>query len=252
MIGVVGGVGPYAGLELVKNIFDHTLSDSDQGHLDVMLLSVPSSIADRTEFLLGNVSENPGIGIAEVIGRLEKAGATVVGIPCNTAHADEIFTVTKQKLRQMGSAVRLLNLIDEAVKTVRVCFPALTRVGVLSTTGTQRYGIYSKALQNAGLQVREVDADLQAGTIHPAIFDTDYGIKARSNPVTLRARQNLIQGIRQLQSQGAELVIKGCTEINLAIPETEIDGLPLIDPSVSLARALIESIAPQKLKPLNT
>ena len=42
----------------------------------------------------------------------------------------------------------------------------------------------------------------------------------------------------------------GCTEIGLAIPETEVEGIPLIDPSVSLARALIESINPQKLRPL--
>ena len=33
MIGIVGGVGPYAGLELVKNIFDNTLADTDQAQL---------------------------------------------------------------------------------------------------------------------------------------------------------------------------------------------------------------------------
>ena len=250
MIGIVGGVGPYAGLELAKNIFDNTLADTDQAHLDVMMLSMPSSIADRTEFLLGNVLENPGIQIAEVIGRLEKARATVVGIPCNTAHASEIFTVIKQKLRQMNSDIHVLNLIDEAIKSVKEKFPTFTRIGVLSTTGTNRFGIYAGALKNAGLRVCEIDPDLQAEIIHPAIYDPVYGIKARSNPVSSRARQNLISGIRQLKSQEAELVIKGCTEIGLAIPETEVEGIPLIDPSVSLARALIESINPQKLRPL--
>ena len=250
MIGIVGGVGPYAGLELVKNIFDNTLADTDQAHLDVMMLSMPSSIADRTEFLLGSESENPGMQIAEVIGRLEKAGSTVVGIPCNTAHANEIFTVIRQKLRQMGSGIRVLSLIDEAIRTVKERFPASTRIGVLSTTGTLRFGIYTGALQNAGLQACELDPDLQTEIIHPAIYDPVYGIKARSNPVTSRARQNLINGIRQLKSQGAELVIKGCTEINLAIPETEIEGITLIDPSVYLARALIEFINPQKLRPM--
>ena len=251
MIGIVGGVGPYAGLELVKNIFDNTLADTDQAHLDVILLNMPSSIADRTEFLLGNEVENPGIQIAEVIGRLEKAGATVVGIPCNTAHAGKIFDATKQGLRQMGSAIQLLNLIDEAVKTVTEKFPLFSRVGVLSTTGSHRVGIYAGALRNAGLQAIDIEPEMQMETIHPAIVDPVYGIKAMSNPVTPRARQDLISGIRQLKSQGAELVIKGCTEINLAIPETEIEGIPLIDPSVSLARALIESVNPQKLRPLN-
>jgi len=250
MIGIVGGVGPYAGLELLKNIFDNTLADTDQAHLDVMMLSMSSSISDRTEFLLDSELENPGIHISEVIRRLEKAGATVVGIPCNTAHAGEIFAVIKQKLVQMGSGIRVLSLIDEAISVVKERFPASTRIGVLSTTGTLRFGIYTGALQTAGLQACELDPDLQTEIIHPAIYDPVYGIKARSNPVTSRARQNLINGIRHLKSQGAELVIKGCTEINLAVPETEIEGITLIDPSVLLARALIDIINPQKLRPL--
>lgn len=250
MIGIVGGVGPYAGLELVRNIFDNTLADTDQAHLDVMLLNMPSSIADRTEFLLGNEVENPGVQIAKVIGRLEKAGATVVGIPCNTVHAGKIFDVTKQRLRQVGSAINLLNLIDEVIKTVTERYPSFSKIGVLSTTGTNRVGIYTGALRHAGLQAIEIEHNMQVETIHPAIVDPVYGIKAMSNPVTSRARQDLIDGIRQLKSQGAELVIKGCTEINLAIPETEIEGIPLIDPSVSLARALIESVNPHKLRPL--
>ncbi|MBT8073778.1 MAG: aspartate racemase, partial [Xanthomonadales bacterium] len=84
MIGIVGGVGPYAGLDLVRNIFDQTLARTDQEHLDVVMLSMPSSITDRTEYLIGQNGENPGLGIADVIKRLEAAGATVAGIPCNT------------------------------------------------------------------------------------------------------------------------------------------------------------------------
>ncbi|HEY5615808.1 MAG TPA: aspartate racemase, partial [Bacteroidota bacterium] len=33
IIGVVGGVGPYAGLDLVKKIFDQTTASIDQEHL---------------------------------------------------------------------------------------------------------------------------------------------------------------------------------------------------------------------------
>ena len=52
MIGIVGGVGPYAGLDLTKKIFDQTLAGSDQEHLPVILVSRPDEIADRTEYLL--------------------------------------------------------------------------------------------------------------------------------------------------------------------------------------------------------
>jgi hypothetical protein len=41
-IGIIGGAGPYAGLNLVKKIFDQTLARTDQDHLPVVLVSLPS------------------------------------------------------------------------------------------------------------------------------------------------------------------------------------------------------------------
>ena len=43
MIGIVGGVGPYAGLDLAKNIFDNTLAETDQQHLPLVMLSLPEN-----------------------------------------------------------------------------------------------------------------------------------------------------------------------------------------------------------------
>ena len=34
-IGVIGGVGPYAGIDLVKKVFDNTIASSDQEHIDL-------------------------------------------------------------------------------------------------------------------------------------------------------------------------------------------------------------------------
>ena len=54
MIGIVGGVGSYAGIDLIKKIYDQTDALCDQDHLPVSMLSVPDKIWDRTDFLLGN------------------------------------------------------------------------------------------------------------------------------------------------------------------------------------------------------
>jgi aspartate racemase len=250
MIGVVGGVGPYAGLDLVKNVFDNTLAHTDQEHLPLVMLNLPSTILDRTEYLLGKVDQNPGAAIAEVLLKMESTGATVAGIPCNTAHADDIFRATKNRLHQNNSQIRLLSLIDEAVKSVQLNYPEFCNIGVLSTTGTNQFSIYQDALIAHQLNPILIESKMQENIIHPAIYDPYYGIKAKSNPVDPRARLDLLTGIRQLAEQGAEVVIKGCTEIALAIPETEVEGLPLIDPSVALARALIEHVDASKLKPI--
>lgn len=251
MIGVVGGVGPYAGLDLMKNIFDQTKAANDQEHMDVLLLNMGSRIPDRTEYLLGQVDQNPAKAIAEVLVQLEEAGATVAGVACNTAHADEIMSETLEILSQKGSSIVVRNMIDETIKMIRGRFPKVRKVGVLSTTGTNKFRIYQTPLSEAGLEPVEIDMDMQEGIIHPAIYDPEYGIKAISNPVTDQAIDGLQAGLKTLKAQGAEVIIKGCTEIALAIPGSKFEDIQLIDPSIVLARSLIKFIDPAKLKPLN-
>jgi aspartate racemase len=50
MIGIVGGVGPLAGLDIFKKIIEETIATKDQDHIPVILSSQPQRIADRTAF----------------------------------------------------------------------------------------------------------------------------------------------------------------------------------------------------------
>jgi len=250
MIGIVGGVGPYAGIDLLKKVYDNTIADSDQEHLDTALLSMSSSIKDRTAFLSGEISENPAFAIAEVLLKLESIGATVAGIPCNTAHSEGIYDVVADILKKRDSRLKLLNMIEETVSFIARNYAQVSAVGVLSTTGTYKSGVYSKALQQKNYKVVLPPMEMQEKLIHTAIYDAEYGIKAHSNPVHPQAVHNLHQGILYLKEQGAQAVILGCTEIPLAIPEKEAQGLTTIDPTGILARALIKNYQPQKLKQL--
>jgi len=78
------------------------------------------------------------------------------------------------------------------------------------------------------------------------IYHPSWGIKARS-PVTEKARNQAVEALRILLDLGAEAVILGCTELPLAVPEREWEGVPLVDPMVALARAMIREAAPSKL-----
>jgi aspartate racemase len=121
VIGIVGGVGPYAGLDLAQKIFDQTLAHTDQEHLPLALLSVPHRITDRTAFLTGKTAENPALAISEVIWELQRCGATVVGIPCNTAHAAPIFTEIEKRL---PPTVKLLHIIAEVGRYIQEKHPS--------------------------------------------------------------------------------------------------------------------------------
>ena len=84
--------------------------------------------------------------------------------------------------------------------------------------------------------------------VQQAISNTAYGIKAQSNPVTPEARAALLAEAEKLVEQGADAVILGCTEIPLALTEPDLRGVPLLDATKGLARALIIAFAPERLK----
>ncbi len=249
MIGIVGGVGPYAGLDLLGKVYDNTMAVKDQDHLDTILLSLPSSIVDRTEFLEGEVSENPGYAISRVLLSLERAGARVAGIPCNTAHSEPVYKVIIEELLHAGSKIRLLNMIGETVDFIERELSGIRKIGILSTTGTYRSGLYKKALEIEGYNVMRPSLHIQESQIHPAIYDADYGIKSSPDPVKKAAREGLMVGFRHLAKLGAEAVILGCTEIPIAFPVGKVEGMITIDPTLILARALIRDYCPDKLRP---
>lgn len=248
-IGVVGGVGPFAGIDLLGKIAAQTIAHQDQDHLTVLNWSQPAKIVDRTEYLLGEVAENPAGALAAQVQQLAKMGAGVVGIPCNTAHAPRIFNEIRAELAAVNCDVTLLHMIEEVGRFVQTNLPDVRKVGVLSTTGTYKAGVYGELLEGLGFTAVLPPLTLQIEKIHPAIYDPVYGIKARG-VATEQAQANLQEGIDTLKVAGAEAIVLGCTELPLAFNEPTAAGLPLIDPTLILARALIREANPTKLKPL--
>jgi aspartate racemase len=247
VIGIIGGMGPYAGLDLARKVFDQTDATHDQDHLPVALLSYPSRIIDRSTFLRGETDENPADALFEIARQLDALGAVVAGIPCNTAHAPVIFSRIVERLEDGGHRLRLLHMIDETVRFIHEKMPGVRRIGVLSTLAVYRLHLYRNALVGAGFEAIVPDENVQENIVNRTIFDPVYGIKAQTNPISLIARQSLLNAVEHLNERGAEAVILGCTELPLAIPETELNGVMMIDPTRVLARALIRETYPEKL-----
>ena len=243
-IGVIGGVGPQAGLDLVHKIMAATRAGRDQDHLPVALLSFPGQIPDRTEFLLGRVAENPGRPLADVAETLVKVGAEVIGMPCNTAHAPVIFDVVRDRV---AGRADLLNMVEEVGNEVARGFPSVRAVGVLSTTGTHATEIYPRQLRPLGYRVLQVSSEVQDRLVHPAIYDPAYGIKSTTAEPSSQAVEGLTAAAASLVARGADLVVLACTEIPLALRGPSIHGVPCLDATEVLARALVRRSAPSLL-----
>lgn len=246
MIGIVGGMGPYAGLDLAKKIFDNTRAESDREHLDVALLSLPSSIGDRTEYLESKSINNPANGIVNVLIKLQDLGAAVAGIPCNTAHCEPILKVIMEQLNQRKATIKLINMIERTVAYIKNDYPDIKTVGVLATKGTYSCGVYENALKKEGYNTIPVPLNIRQ-RVHDVIYNAEYGIKSIANPVHPKAIEKLFFAVDFLQNEGAELIILGCTELPLAITQSRIDKTIFVDPTNILAKSLIEETNPDKL-----
>ena len=250
-IGVLGGLGPYAGLDLVRALFDETEAGSDQEHLPVTLISYPGRFLDRSTWIADpEFAPSPVPAMVEVLRRLHLAGCSVVGIPCNTAHAPVLFDRLREAMEIEGRQIQILHIVDAIVEMIRQRAPEARTVGVLATDSSIENRLHQIGLEDAKMTAVVPDPAIQ-NTIQASIFDPEWGLKAQSTPPSSRARAVLLAGIEHLKGKGADTVILGCTELPLAVPETEHDGAPLISSTRALARGLIQATHPDKLRPLS-
>lgn len=247
-IGVLGGLGPYAGLDLVQKIFDCCVAVKDQDHLPVMLYSFPHEIPLRVEFLLGSSAENPGYAMGDILVRLARAGATVLGMPCNTAHSPAMLDVALERLVASGFTGRFVHMVIETVEHISATYPHARRIGVLCTQGAFRSRVFDLHFQRVGLETLYPD-ERGREELQRAISSPEYGIKAFSAPVTEQARAAIVVQAQQLQQRQADIILLGCTELPLVLTGNNFEDIPLVDPTQILARSLVRAFAPKSLRP---
>ena len=247
-IGIVGGMGPFAGYDLVRKIFRWTNAGCDEDHLPVMLHSFPAWIPGRPAYLLGEISENPGEDIGGIMVQLARCGAKVLGMPCNTAHSPRILDAALKRLRDSSEDVCFISIIKSAVDHVKsICRPG-DRVGLLGTVATLRTRLYQDALEKTGL-VPVVPGESSCALVQEAISSHEFGIKSFSDPVSPKARGILLEAAAHLaEAKDVSVILLGCTEIPLAVTETSVAGIPVVDATSILARELVRASCPGRLK----
>ena len=223
-IGVLGGMGPAATADFFRSLVAAVGAVSDQAHPPCFVYSA-TWIPDRTAHLTGRAgAEDPGPALAEAAGKLAAAGADVIAIPCNSAHA---------YLDVMRSAVDvpILDMIGLAVKEVARRAPDAGRVGILAASGAIQVGLYSRPLEKAGLRPLAPEPTVQAGVM-AAIRSVKGGATERDPRLTFAAEH--------LVDLGAEAIIAGCTEVPLAL-DADACAVPVVDAAQVLAAAALRA-----------
>lgn len=227
LLGIFGGMGPEATANLYQEIVRLTPAKQDQDHIPTLIFSFPQ-VPDRTAAIKsGDRSIIPYL--VEGVTRLERGGASLIAIPCNTVHFfyDDMQRAVK---------IPILNMIRLAAEAVAKRQPECRRVGLLATTGTIGTGLYQKEFRKLGIAVIDPDEPIETDCVMKAV----YGIKAG---VDKRVCEDLLfTAGNHLEQKGAQVLVLGCTEIPLAFNPRRAQ-VPVVNATQVLAEAAIREYA---------
>lgn len=214
VLGVLGGMGPAATLDFLTKLQALTPAERDQDHIRT-LVDINPQVPDRNDPL-----NKPGPVLAEMAGALHGAGADVLAIACNTAHAyADVIT--------RASGLPLIDMIGTASAAARDS--GARRAGVLGTRQALKLYREYLAAQGMGMVTLEPDRQEDFMTLLYKIKGGDRGPEVRSGMAALTA---------DLAAGGAEAIIAGCTEVPLVF-EAGSGRLPFIDAGEALARRCV-------------
>ncbi|HLW46469.1 MAG TPA: amino acid racemase [bacterium] len=223
-IGVIGGMGPLATADFYLRLVRATPAATDQEHLHVIIDS-NTEIPDRTA-AIEHRGPDPTPALVETARRLVAAGAEVLVMPCNSAHAflDAI---------RRAVPVPVLDIMEEVASAAAGLTPVPAAVGLLATSGTVRRRLYQAALARRGIEVRTPDAAGQR-----AVSGAIASVKAGETGPEVRGRA--LAAAEELVRAGAGAIVLGCTELPLVLASEDV-RVPLLDGTEILARAAVRA-----------
>ena len=225
IIGILGGLGPEATVDLFYKIVKLTPAEKDQDHFRIIIDNNPK-IPDRTDAIINN-GKDPLSELVATAQNLEKAGADFIIIPCNTAH----YFISKIK---ENVSIPILNMIEETAIYVKTIFPSFKKVCLLATKGTYKTKLYETFFNPRNIEILIPELSEQE-----KIMKVIYQVK--SGVLSEKIKREMIEISEKQIAKGSQAIIAGCTEIPLALKDEDVD-VPVIDPTYILAKRAIEEV----------
>ncbi len=233
-VGMIGGLGPAATVDLYDKIVKATPARIDQEHIKLVVEQNPQ-IPDRTACLLSG-GVDPTLALYNCARRMEEDGCDALIIPCNTAHA--FIPYIERFLK-----VPFINMQQAALDEIAAKLGEKARIGLLATTGTVRTGIYGEKAKAMNLAMFTPGAERQE-----RVMAAIYGPKgAKAGYTDGVCREDLLSAAEELvREHDCNCLILGCTELPLILDESddfEVAGkrVVVIDPTAALARRVVRT-----------
>jgi aspartate racemase len=221
VIGVLGGMGP-ATLDFMAKVYAADTAPIEQDRVRLIVDCNPA-VPDRNAATRGE-GPSPGPVMAAMAAGLVTAGADVLVIACNTAHAWRAEVAA-------GAGVPVLSMIDASCEALALASPDARRIGLLAGQGCLDAGVYQDAFAERGWTPILPGADAQAGFMNAL-----YRIKGGALGASERAA--FLACASDVAAAGAQAILAGCTEVPLLLGAADTP-VPLIDATKALAERAV-------------
>lgn len=224
-IGILGGMGPAATIDLFQKIVMNTQAKIDQEHLRIIIYNNPKIPPRDSQY---NNLSNPLLPeLIKSATKLEQAGADFIIMPCHTAH------ICYNKIK-LAINIPIYSLIENTVQSiVEEKSYKNQKILLLATETTINSQIYQNEIMKNQVKIIVPTSDEQI-IVDNAIKNVKAG-KIKSNIYI----QDLNTFLNSYKKNGVSILLGGCTEIPILFPYLMVD-MKKIDPTLLLAKMSIE------------
>ena len=216
-VGILGGMGVYATLDFLTQVFNFTPNRKHWGNLRIIIdnaISIPNII--RAVLFDG---PDPKKGIIESINNCEKIGAEILAVPCNSVHY----------------------YYEDIVPHINIPW-----INIVEITSREAKKIGKKPLVLGGLVTveKKLYSQFVPGVIYPTLMENDIvinsieeiAVNSRLNEHSKEEIRNIIMKYKEKISS----VILACTELSIVFKNKYILGIPVVDSNLEYAKEVVK------------
>ncbi|MGO9946142.1 MAG: aspartate/glutamate racemase family protein [Steroidobacteraceae bacterium] len=216
VVGIIGGMGPEATVDLMRRVIAKTPVRDDQDHIHLIVESNPK-IPSRIAHLIEGSGPDPTPELMRIAANLQRAGADALAIPCNTAHA------YADSIRRAVS-IPLLDMVNLTVE--EIASSGRARVGLLASTAVHNTALYATAFSAHGIATLLPPQQEQVMALIKAVKRGDTGIQV----------QDALGRIALEMGDRADVLLIGCSELSVIAAGIAV---PFVDSLDVLAQAVV-------------
>jgi aspartate racemase len=223
IVGIIGGMGPEATIDLMARIIELTPATEDSDHIHMLVDNNPK-VPSRIDAIVNRAPIDPTPTLIAMAQGLERQGADYLVMPCNTAHAYHEAIAAE-------ISIPFLNLLELTARAAVQKVPGLCKVGLLGSSALGLTKIYESIFANLGVEVCYPDPAQQQDIMH--LIKTIKAKKTASDAGLILAKAT-----NQLLAKDVGVIIIACTELSL-VTDLLQQHLVTVDAADVLAREVV-------------